>query len=97
MSQKITQDDFQRIAKLSRLPITQADDYIANQLSQAAEYVGILDELNTDNVDPTFQVNHKKDVFREDKVMPSFTQKQALSQAKATYNGYFKTSATIKK
>lgn len=97
MSTVITDDQFQHIAKLSRLQIKPEENYIKDQLSRAAEYVDVLKELNTDSVEPTFQVNHKKNVLREDVVTPSFTQAQALSQAKATQNGYFKTSATIKK
>lgn len=97
MSAIITDDQFQHIAKLSRLEIKPEENFIKDQLSQAAEYVEILKELNTDSVEPTFQVNHKKNVLRDDVVQPSLSQKDALSQAKQTDNGYFKTSATIKK
>jgi aspartyl-tRNA(Asn)/glutamyl-tRNA(Gln) amidotransferase subunit C len=97
MSAVITDDQFQHIAKLSRLTITPKELFIKDQLSQAAEYVEILKELNTDAVEPTFQVNHKKNVFREDVITPSFTQKQAISQAPKTKDGYIVTSATIKK
>lgn len=93
----ISNDQFQHIAKLSRLTINPDENFIKDQLSQAAEYVDILKELNTDQVEPTFQVNHKKNVFRDDVILPSFTQAQALSQAPNTKNGYFVTSATIKK
>jgi len=93
----ITDDQFQHIAKLSRLEIKPAEGYIKNQLSQAAKYVEVLSELDTENVLPTFQVNHKTNVFRDDIVIPSFTQTQALSQAPKSKNGYFVTAATIKK
>ena len=93
----ITDDQFQHIAKLSRLPIRPEENYIKDQLAQAADYVDILAELNTDNIVPTFQVNHKKNVLREDTITPSFTQQEALSQAPKSKNGYFITSATIKK
>lgn len=93
----ITDDQFSHIAKLSRLEIKPEEQYIKDQLSQAAQYVDVLKELNTDSVSPTFQVNHKKNVLREDVVQPSFTQTQALSQAKLSKNGYFVTKATIKK
>lgn len=96
-SNVITDEQFQHIAKLSRLEIKPEEAFIKDQLSTAAEYVEILKELNTDSVEPTFQVNHKTNVLREDVVLPSFTQQQALSQAKTIQNGYFKTSATIKK
>ena len=97
MSSIITDDQFQHIVKLSRLEIKPEEGFIKDQLSQAAEYVDILKELDTENVEPTFQVNHKKNVLREDIILPSFSQSEALSQAKDVENGYFKTAATIKK
>lgn len=97
MSVTISDDQFQHIAKLSRLEIKPEEYFIKDQLSQAAEYVEVLNELDTNNIAPTFQVNHKKNVFRDDVVLPSLTQLQALSQASNTRNGYFVTSATIKK
>ena len=93
----ITDEQFQHIAKLSRLEIKPGEEYIKDQLSQAAGYVEVLKELNTDAIEPTFQVNHKKNVFREDVITTSFTQKQAISQAPKTQDGYIVTAATIKK
>jgi aspartyl-tRNA(Asn)/glutamyl-tRNA(Gln) amidotransferase subunit C len=93
----ITDDQFQHIAKLSRLEIRPEESFIKDQLSQAAEYVEVLKELNTDDVKPTYQVNHKKNVVRDDIITASLPQKLALSQAKEIDNGYFKTAATIKK
>ena len=93
----ITNAVFQHTAKLSRLEIKPEELYIKDQLSQTAEYVEILKELNTDNIPPTYQVNHKSNVLREDIVKPSLSQDIALSQAQNSSNGYFKTAATINK
>lgn len=93
----ITDAVFQHTAKLSRLEIKPEESYIKDQLAQAAQYVEVLKELNTDNVLPTYQVNNKNNVLREDIVKPSLSQDLALSQAENTSNGYFKTAATIKK
>jgi aspartyl-tRNA(Asn)/glutamyl-tRNA(Gln) amidotransferase subunit C len=93
----ITDAVFQHTAKLSRLEIKPEETYIKDQLAQAAEYVEVLKELNTDNVPPTYQVNNKSNVLREDVVEDSLPQDLALSQAQNSSNGYFKTAATIKK
>jgi len=93
----ITDDQFKHIAKLSRLTIEPKDSVIKDQLSQAAEYVDVLKELETEKINPTYQVNHKKNIFRNDDVLPSFSQKESLSQAKDTSDGYFSTTATIQK
>ena len=93
----ITPKDLEHIAKLSRLSITPSEIYIADQLSQAAEYVGVLDQLDTSTTPPTFQVNNNPTTLREDVIVSGFSQSEALSQAADTYKGYFKTTATIKK
>ena len=93
----ITDAVFQHTAKLSRLEIKPEESYIKDQLAQAAQYVEVLKELNTDNVPPTYQVNHKSNVLREDVVNDSLSQDLALSQAEKTTDGYFKTAPTINK
>lgn len=93
----ITDAVFQHTAKLSRLEIKSEESYIKDQLAQAAQYVEVLTELNTDNVPPTYQVNHKSNVLREDIVNDSLSQDLALSQAENITDGYFKTAPTINK
>jgi len=93
----ITDDQFQHIAKLSKLTIKPEELFIKDQLSQAAGYVEILKELDTKTIVPTYQVNHKKNVSRDDIILPSLSQEESLSQAQKTSNGYFSTSATIQK
>jgi aspartyl-tRNA(Asn)/glutamyl-tRNA(Gln) amidotransferase subunit C len=95
---KISKDQLRHIAKLSRLEIKpEEEDYLVDQLSETASYIDVLQELNTNNVNPTFQVNHKKNVLRDDVIKPSLTQEEVLSQAPEKCDGYFKTKATIKK
>lgn len=97
MSKVISDQDFAHIVQLSNLEIKPEESFLKDQLSQTAEYIKILDELDTQNVVPTFQVNHKKNVFRSDEVGESLSQESALSQAPQSHQGYFKTQATIKK
>jgi aspartyl-tRNA(Asn)/glutamyl-tRNA(Gln) amidotransferase subunit C len=94
---KITTDQFTHIAKLSNLPITDEDNYIADQISQAVDYIAVLNELDTAKTNPTYQVNNKLNVFHLDEIKPSLDQKKAISQAENSTNGYFKTTATINK
>ena len=95
---KISLDQLRHIAKLAHLEINpDKENYLADQLSETASYIDILGELDTKNVEPTYQTNHLKNVTRDDVIGESLSQKDALSQAKNTYNGYFKTHATISK
>jgi aspartyl-tRNA(Asn)/glutamyl-tRNA(Gln) amidotransferase subunit C len=95
---KISLDQLRHIAHLARLEIKpEKENYLADQLSETASYIDVLGELDTKNVEPTYQTNHLKNVTREDIIGESLSQKDSLSQAKNTYNGYFKTQATISK
>ena len=97
-STKISLDQLQHIAKLARLEINPTkEESLAAQLSETASYIDVLSKLDTKNINPTFQTNHLKNVTRNDVVQESFSQNEALSQAPETYNGYFKTKATISK
>lgn len=97
-SAKITLDQLKHIAHLARLEIKpEKENYLVEQLSETASYIDLLGELVTKDIDPTYQTNHLKNVTRTDEVEESFSQKDALSQAPDTYNGYFKTKATISK
>ena len=97
-SNKISLDQLRHIAKLARLEISpDKENYLAEQLSETASYIDVLGELDTKNIEPTYQTNHLKNVTRDDIIGESLSQKDALSQAKDTYNGYFKTQATISK
>ena len=97
-STKISLDQLRHIAHLARLEIKpEKENYLTEQLSETASYIDILSKLDTKNVDPTFQTNHLKNITRDDVIGESLSQEDALSQAPDTYNGYFKTQATIKK
>lgn len=97
-STKITLDQLKHIAHLARLEINHLkEESLTNKLSETASYIDILSELDTKNITPTFQTNHLSNVTRSDEIQESLTQTEALSQAPETYNGYFKTQATINK
>jgi len=60
--------DLDKLSKLANLPITQPV-ILAKDLEEITKHFSVIDELDTDNIEPTFQVNHLKNVFREDKVI----------------------------
>jgi len=88
--QSLSKKQVQHIGKLANLHLSKKEiKKFQKQLSETLDYIKILDELDTSKVEPTSQVTGKFNQFREDKVEKSFTQKQALSNAKRTYRGYF--------
>jgi aspartyl-tRNA(Asn)/glutamyl-tRNA(Gln) amidotransferase subunit C len=80
------------IAKLANIPVTEEESQkIADAFSETLVVVDRLKKADADNAKITHQVTGFKNILREDVIKPeqSFTQKEALANAKATYKGYF--------
>ena len=97
-SQKISMVDLEHIAKLARINLTESEKTIfLPQLESVLEYLNILDRVDVSQIEPTFRVNKQSNIFHSDKINPSFSQKEALSTASKTQDGYFVVTGTIKK
>lgn len=97
-STKITLTDLEHIAKLARIELTDAEkDIFLPQLGSVIEYFDILNQVNTDNVEPTYQINNLSNVVRPDKVKKSLPLELATGTATRIKNDYFVVTATIKK
>lgn len=71
-----------KVATLARLKLTDAeiDDYVG-RLGAVLEYVRVLDELDTSNVEPLVHAFEMTNVFRVDEVLPSLPRADALANA----------------
>jgi aspartyl-tRNA(Asn)/glutamyl-tRNA(Gln) amidotransferase subunit C len=97
-STKITIDDLEHIAKLARIELTDSEKEIfLPQLGSVIEYFDILNQVNTDNIEPTYQVNILSNVLRNDEIKDSLPVELATSTAVRTKDNYFVVTATIKK
>lgn len=86
---KLTTGEVEHVAKLAKLSLTPAEvKKFQKQLSEILVYVGQLQAVKTEKVEPTSQVTGLENVFREDKT------KTPLSQI---HQGYFKTKAIFDK
>ena len=92
MSQKITKDQVLKLAQLARLKLTEAEvDKYTSELDSILEYVSLLDEADTEGLEPTSQVTGLVNVFREDKVREQeATPKELLQRAPESKDGYIK-------
>ena len=88
---KVTKEDLQNVAVLSRLaiPAEQEEKYIG-QLDKFLTYVENLATVNTDDVKPTTYALPMENVFREDVVKESLHRDEALANAPLQEDGYFK-------
>ena len=97
-STKITIADLEHIVKLARIELTDAEkDTFLPQLESVIEYFDVLNQVNTEGVEPTYQVNNLSNVLRTDEVKESMPVELTTSTAARVKDDYFVVTATIKK
>ncbi len=80
------------IAALANIPLTEnQEEKLAQGFVTTLKVVDRLMEVDTKGIEPTHQVTGLENVWREDEVDASrtFTQEEALANAKTTHQGYF--------
>jgi aspartyl-tRNA(Asn)/glutamyl-tRNA(Gln) amidotransferase subunit C len=88
---KITREDAEAVALLSRLEIGENDiEKFTVQLNSILEYFALLDKLDTAGVEPTAHVLPLKNVMRPDAARSSLPRDEALANAPDNEDGYFK-------
>jgi aspartyl-tRNA(Asn)/glutamyl-tRNA(Gln) amidotransferase subunit C len=93
-NKKLSKKEVLHIADLANLELTEKEvELFRKQLSDVLQYIEVLNELDTEEVEPTSQVTGLENVTREDISKKDLTQEEALSQAKSKLNGYFKVKA----
>ena len=87
----ISRDDVAHLAKLARIEMTPAElDHMASELEQILGAVKRVQEVATSDIAPTSHPLSMSNVFRDDVVKPSLTNKEALSGAPAKADERFK-------
>jgi len=76
---------------LARIGLEPGDeDFYAEQLSGILEHIDRLQQVDTDDILPTAQVVEIVNQLREDEPRPGLTQADALSNAPAAQDGFFR-------
>ena len=90
MAKQLTQEEVRKVAVLARLKLTDSEiESIGSQLSQMLEYVEILNEVDTTNIEPMAHVAELSNVLREDIVRKSLPRDKALANAPKSDGTYF--------
>ena len=78
----IARDDVKKVSLLARLRLSEEDlDKMTDQLGQILQYMELLNEVDTRQVEPMAHAVEMSDVFREDRVCASLPRGQALASA----------------
>ena len=84
------------VANLARIRITSEEkDSLAEQLSKIIGYIDKLKELDVEGVEPLRGASISRDVFREDKVIPSNCREDILKNSPSREGDYFKIPKVI--
>ncbi|MDQ3065406.1 MAG: Asp-tRNA(Asn)/Glu-tRNA(Gln) amidotransferase subunit GatC [bacterium] len=76
---KLTRDDVLKLAKLSRLRLSNAEiESFQSEISEILGYVEMLNDVDTDGLKPTYQVTGLNNVTRADDVKDYGTDQLAL-------------------
>ena len=85
MTKKITRAEVLKIAKLARLRLTDEETVQATEdLQQMLDYVQLLNEVDTQDVEPMTRVIDEIDRFREDENLPSLDRETIMKNAPKT-------------
>ena len=91
MAEKIDQAQVRKVARLSRLRLTEAEvEEFTGQLSAMLDYVEKMNELDTDNVEPLAHCLPVSNVFRADSVKESLGTEKTLANAPQRDGEFFK-------
>ena len=84
-------DDVRKVAELARLELSDSDvETMARQLSAIVEYINQLQQVNTDGVEPLAHALDLHDVFRDDVPGQSLSQDEALANAPARKDNFYR-------
>jgi len=92
----VTVQDVENIARLAKLSFSgEEKEKFMDQFNQILQYMEKLNELDTENVEPTYNVLELSNVMRQDKVKTWLTQEEALANAPKSNHGFFSVPKVI--
>ena len=92
----VTLQEVEKIAQLAKLSFSEEEKQkFTEQFNQILAYMEKLNELDTENVEPTAHVLELKNVMRRDEVKEWLSQEEALRNAPRKKDGYFSVPKVI--
>jgi aspartyl-tRNA(Asn)/glutamyl-tRNA(Gln) amidotransferase subunit C len=93
---RITIEQVRHVARLARLELSAAEEQsLQSDLSAILTYVDKLNQLNTDEVEPTAQVGESGTPTRDDEIINRPAPEEMLANAPAHSRNFFKVPKII--
>lgn len=95
-SADLTIEEIKQISVLTRIAMTDNElDLMRTQMSAILDSVAILNEVNTENVEPTGHSVDVKSVMRDDEKQDSLTQEETLLNAPQREGSFIRIRAVL--
>ena len=92
----ISIEDVEYLADLAKLKLSEREKRkFQKELEKIIRYIDQLKEVDTEKIPPTSHVIPMENVLREDKILTSLSQDEALANAPEKEDGYFKVLKVI--
>jgi len=92
----ITREEVRHVATLFRLGLSEDDiARFQEQLSQIIDYFQVLQQVDTEGVEPTSHTLALENVMRDDEPRPSFPSDDILANAPFRENDFFRVRAVL--
>ena len=76
---EIKREDILHLADLSNLSLSEQEiDSLGKDLGDIINYISQLDELDTENIEPTYQVFEMENVWRDDEIVEQEADREDL-------------------
>lgn len=86
----LSEDDIRKVAELARLNLSEQEvAELRPQLSKLIDYVAVLEEVDTEEVEPMVHAIEQTNVFRDDVPADPLPREDALANAPKTDGKYF--------
>lgn len=93
---RLTTDEVKHIAALAKISMTDDDvDQIRSEMSSILDHFDVLQNIDTDGVEPMDNPMELKSVTREDKVRVSMDPEAVLANAPRSEKPFIKTRAVL--
>ena len=90
MTTPLSREEVAKVALLARLKLSAPElELLTTQLGQVLTYVDILNEVDTENVEPMAHAVELSNIFRDDEERPSLSREAALANAPKSDGRYF--------
>lgn len=92
MNMEVNQGTIEHLAKLSNMALTEDEvNGLTRNIADIVSYISQLDELDTTNIEPTYQVFEMKNIWRADTILEQEANSlQLLALSQEVHNNQIK-------